>query len=250
MDQEPPTKLPHYDRKTKRISVETTIGVESFKFIAAREAWLAAWKTKGFLENLSLADVKPFLGRNKKESVQALAELAENNQAIFAQGFLNCVLAANSQNPLYGPARKVRGKGKVRSGSDKAFDWQTRNRISRLFLKLHFYIRFMWKTPMRQRPVYFNKFCKKYFMESGNDAGSIPTLESSFVEIEIPEKTTELASVVAKAISDHLGFEFKEYSYETFVKKRRLTLKQLKHPELITPELDPELAELFARFQK
>ena len=142
MDQEPPTKLPHYNRKTKRISVETTIGVESFKFIASREAWLAAWKTDGFLENLSLTDVKPFLGRNKKESVQALAELAENHQAKFARGFLNCVQSANSVNTLYGPATKGGGGGpQGEDGSPKQLEWAMRNKVSTLALKLNHILR-------------------------------------------------------------------------------------------------------------
>jgi hypothetical protein len=236
MDQEPPTKTPHYDPKTKRISVETTIGVESFKFIASREAWLEAWETDGFLENLSLADVKPFLGRNKKELVQALADLAENHQAIFAQGFLNCVLAANSVNPLYGPATKARG------GSPYGFDWKTRNKVSSLALKLNHVLRVMRRASIKDRPAYFRNFHKKYFLQNGTF--------TKFQAIYFP-------AIIAEALSDHFGMEFSEYSYETFVKDRRrgsagphLTLRRLEKRQCLIPAADPELSEFFAKFQK
>jgi hypothetical protein len=108
MEQDHPTKT-RYDSKKKCITVETLFGVDiRLKFKAPREEWLRAWESLDF-GTLTLADVKPFLSRNPRKAVEALAELAEKHQAIFAQAFLNCVLAANFENPLDKLRKKSRG---------------------------------------------------------------------------------------------------------------------------------------------
>jgi hypothetical protein len=233
MDQEPSTKARH-DPKTKRISVETTIGVERIKFIAPREAWLQPLEILEFypryFDTLTFADVKPFLGRNKKESVQALAELAENYQAIFAQGFLNCVLAANGENPLFKPAKKQRGSV-LPTGIDS---WE----VSKFALLLDTYLCYMEKFPVKQWPQYLINFYRPYYkLRDSYYANGLKAGEP---------RTKAFPSIVVWALEKHFGCKFTNDSFRTFVQKKRLTLKAI----IPTPESDPTLKKFFDQFQE
>jgi hypothetical protein len=244
---------PRYDRYSKTISLAFDFspyqapglkysGLE-IKFRASREAWLQAWGTLNF-DALTFADVKPFLSRNRKKAVEALAELATEDPDHFSAVFFDCVMQANSVNPLFQPARKERG------GSRYGLEWETSNKVSRLALKLNHVLRVMNRAHFRDRPAYFKNFHEKYFIESGKDTGFVASLETDFDETIIPFKATAFPYVIAKALSDHFGFPFGGNLYETFVKKRGLTLRRLELRQCLLPLADPDLSELFAKFQK
>jgi hypothetical protein len=234
----------HYAPQTKRISVDIVFGNDVggegiiAKFTASREAWLEIWdKTeydRTLFDNLTFSDIKPFLrlsgkGHLKKESVQALADLAEKSPDLFRQQFLNCVQQAHSQNPLFGPAKKARG------GSPYALDWAARNKVSTLSLKLDHVLRVMRKANRSEWPDYFRKFYKTYFEKT------VP---------EIPFKLIEFPLVIMQALSEHFNLTFGENSFETYVKKRGLTLKQLETRQCLIPQADPDLSAFFAKFIK
>ena len=246
-------KEPRYDRYSKTVSFAWNFSPYQFpglkysgleiKFRASREAWLQALDTLDF-NTLTFADIEPFLSRNRKQAIETLAELAAEDPAHFSAVFMDCVFLANSQNPLFGPATKPRG------GSPSGIDWKTRNKISRTALKLNHVLQVMLRADFKKRPAYFRKFQEKYFKESGKDTGPIGSLENDFVENIIHFKATVFPSIIAKALSDHFGLRFGANFYDTFIKKRGLTLKRLELRKCLLPLADPDLSEIFAKFQK
>lgn len=194
--------------------------IPKVKIIADRETWLKWFYN--FDEN-SIRQPLKHVSRPKPKVLNDLLHYALEQPENFKQDFFNCVIAANTKNPSYGPATKSR---KQIYDLDKGDKWEVYQMTARLYV---FFTSEQWHNCMEE-------FLKSYKLEI----------------LDIHSTAKKRRNAVEKVISAYYGFKSPRF-WQTFVKENPISLKYLLHSEqakkVINPDDDPWLAKLFEEFK-